>query len=86
MSEKILSKKLIYSLFTVKLDALREYLNLNLKSRLILELIFSTEYPIIFVPKKNGTLRLYVDYQELNNITIKKSALLLLILELQDRL
>ena len=29
MSEKILSKRLIYSYFTEKLDALREYLETN---------------------------------------------------------
>ena len=38
------------------------------------------------MPKKDGTLRLYVNYSELNNITIKNSYLLPLILELQDRL
>ena len=29
MSKKILSKKLIYSLFIIKLNALREYLEIN---------------------------------------------------------
>jgi hypothetical protein len=38
------------------------------------------------VPKKDGSLRLYVDYRLLNNITVKNSYPLLLILELQDRL
>ena len=44
------------------------------------------EYLIIFVPKKDGTLRLYINYYKLNNITIKNNYLLPLILELQDRL
>ena len=38
------------------------------------------------MPKKDRTLRLYINYRELNNITIKNNYLLLLILELQDRL
>ena len=36
--------------------------------------------------KKDGILQLYDNYRELNNITVKNSYLLLLILELQDRL
>ena len=36
--------------------------------------------------KKDGTLRLYINYRELNNITVKNIYLLLLILNLQDRL
>jgi len=36
--------------------------------------------------KKNETFRLYVDYQKLNNITIKNRYLLFNISELQDRL
>jgi hypothetical protein len=38
------------------------------------------------VPKKDGSLRLYVDYRPLNNITVKNSYPLLLILKFQDRL
>jgi len=30
-------------------------------------------YPILFVLKKDGSLRLYVDYRKLNEITIKNS-------------
>lgn len=42
--------------------------------------------PILFVPKKNRKLRLYVDYRKLNAITIKNRYLLPNISELQDRL
>ena len=62
MPKKILNKKLIYSLFIEKLNALREYLKTNQKNRFIWELTSPAEYPIIFMPKKNGTLRLYIDY------------------------
>ena len=43
-------------------------------------------YSIIFIPKKDGSLRLCVDYQDLNHIMIKNSYPLPLISELQDRL
>jgi Reverse transcriptase (RNA-dependent DNA polymerase). len=42
--------------------------------------------PILFVPKKNGKLRLCVDYRKLNAITIKNRYPLPNIGELQDRL
>ena len=41
---------------------------------------------ILFVLKSDKSLRLYIDYKALNNITIKNSYLLSLILKLQDRL
>ena len=43
-------------------------------------------YPILFVPKKDGKLQLYVDYRQLNDQTVKNRYLLLLILQLQDQL
>jgi hypothetical protein len=41
--------------------------------------------PIIFVPKPNGKLRVFVDYRGLNVVTIKDSYPLLLMNELWDR-
>ena len=41
-----------------------------------------TEYLILFVLKNNKSLRLCVDYKAFNNITIKNSYSLLLILKL----
>jgi hypothetical protein len=38
------------------------------------------------VSKKDGSLKLYVDYRLLNDITVKNNYPLLLISELQDRL
>ena len=40
----------------------------------------------MFVPKKNGKLRLVIDYWQLNEITVKDRTLLPLIGELKDRL
>ena len=42
--------------------------------------------PIMFVPKKDGGLRLYVDYRGLNKVTIKNRTPLLLISKTLDRL
>ena len=42
-------------------------------------------YPILFIPKGNGKLRLYIDYKQLNNITIKNRYTLPLILNLRDK-
>ena len=43
-------------------------------------------YLILFVPKKDRKLQLCVNYRQLNAITVKNQYLLLLILELQDRI
>ena len=41
---------------------------------------------LLYVPKKDGGLRLYIDYRGLNRITIKNRILLLFISETLDRL
>ena len=79
------SKQPIYPLSPQKLDALREYLEENLRKGFIRESQSPAGYPILFVPKSDGSLRLCVDYRALNNITIKNSYPLPLISELQDR-
>ena len=40
---------------------------------------FPSKAPVFFVPKKNSDLRLCIDYQSLNEITIKNKHFLLLI-------
>ena len=62
MLKKILSKKPIYFYFTEKLNALREYLKINQRNHFIQKLTSPVGYPIIFMPKKDGTLRLYINY------------------------
>ena len=44
--------------------------------------MFSAEAFILFIKKKNDSLRLYIDYWELNDITDKDCEVLLLINEL----
>ena len=69
-----------------KLKALDDYINEALYNGWIQESKSLTSIFILFVPKKNGELRLCVDYQGLNAITVKNRYLLPLINELLDRL
>lgn len=86
MEGKEPTKQAIYPLSAEKLEALRTYLEENLRKGFIRESQSPAGYPILFVPKPDGSLRLCVDYRGLNNITIKNSYPLPLISELQDRL
>ena len=42
-------------------------------------------YPILFILKKDGILKLYMDYHQLNNIIIKNKYTLPLISEFMDK-
>ena len=64
---------------------LQEYIEEMLKKGFIQKSTLLVGYLILFVPKKNSTLRLYVDYQQLNNITIKNHYTLPRSLKLIDR-
>ena len=76
----------IYALSEKELQELRKYLDENLKKGFIKKSESPAGYPILFVPKKDGSLRLCVDYRDLNRITIKNRYPLPNIGELQDRL
>jgi RNase H-like domain found in reverse transcriptase/Reverse transcriptase (RNA-dependent DNA polymerase)/Integrase zinc binding domain/Aspartyl protease/Chromo (CHRromatin Organisation MOdifier) domain len=76
----------IYQLSEKELGVLRDYLKENLKKGFIRESKSPAGYPILFAPKKDGSLRLCVDYRKLNDITIKNRYPLPNIGELQDRL
>ena len=75
------------NLFSVKkkLAVLKKLLDENFKKGHIRSLISSAGYSIIFVFKKDGKLRLCVDYRQLNNITVKNRYILFKIDELFDR-
>jgi hypothetical protein len=74
----------IYPLNKVQLEALRKYLDENLKKSYIKPSTSPIGYPILFVPKKNGELRLCINYRQLNDITIKDRTPLPLIIKLRD--
>lgn len=76
----------IYPLSRAELAILREYLEENLKNGRIRHSKSPAGAPILFVPKKDGTLRLCVDYRGLNKITEKNRYPLPLITEILDRI
>jgi hypothetical protein len=76
----------LYNLSVKELAALREYLDQALKNGWIKRSISEAGAPILFVPKKDGSLRLCVDYRGLNAITKKNRHPLPLISETLDRL
>ena len=76
----------IYNMSPAELKALDDYINEALRNGWIRESKSPAGAPILFVPKKNGELRLCVDYRGLNAITVKNRYPLPLINELLDRL
>jgi Reverse transcriptase (RNA-dependent DNA polymerase) len=76
----------LYNLSAVQLKALREYIDDALARGWIAHSTSPAGAPILFVPKKDGGLRLCVDYRGLNRVTLKNRYPLPLINEAMDRL
>jgi len=76
----------IYPLTVRELQVLKEYINDMEQSGKIRRSSSPIGAPILFLPKPDLTLRLYVDYRGLNNITIKNQYPLPLMNELRSRL
>ena len=76
----------IYSLGPVELKTLKAYIETNLANGFIRPSKSPNGTPILFDRKSNGSLRLCVDYQGLNNLTIKNWYPLPLIGESLDKL
>jgi hypothetical protein len=76
----------IYNLSATELAILRDYIDTSLAKGWIRPSRSPAGAPIFFVPKKDGSLRLCVDYRGLNAITIKNRYPLPLISETLDRL
>lgn len=57
-----------------------------LDNRFIRQYVSQWEAPVLFVKKKDGSLRLCVDYPMLNQVTIKNKYLLLLIYDMFNQL
>ena len=69
----------------VELETLKAYIETNLVNGFIRLSKSPAGALILFNKKANGSLRLFVNYQGLNNLTIKNQYLLPLIGELLDR-
>jgi hypothetical protein len=76
----------IYGLSAPELKALREYLDENLAKGFIQPSKSPGGAPILFVKKKDDSLRLCVDYRGLNKLTVRNRYPLPLIPKLLDRL
>ena len=76
----------IYSLRPVELETLKTYIETNLANGFIRPSMSPAGTPILFIRKKDSSLWLCVDYQALNNLTIKNWYPLSLIGESLDRL
>ncbi len=78
--------RLIYSLSERELRILRDYLTEKKTIDWIRRLKSPAGTPILFIPKPDNSLQLYVDYRALNKITTKNRHPLPLINKLIDRL
>ena len=76
----------LYNLSGSELALLQEYLDQAMANGWIQRSTSEAGAPILFVPKKDGTLRLCVDYRGLNDLTIKDRCPLPLIDETLARL
>jgi len=74
----------LYSLSPVELSALRTFIDENLNTGFICPASSSHAAPVLFVKKKDGSLRLCVDFRGLNKITKKDHYPLPLISDLLD--
>jgi hypothetical protein len=75
-----------YKLTETEQQALKEFVRENLRLGRIRPSQSSAGYPVLFIPKKNGKLRMCIDYRQLNSITKKDRYPLPLISEIQDRI
>ena len=76
----------LYNLSCSELATLRDYIKTNLEKGFIRPSKSSAGAPVLFVKKKDGTLRLCVDYRALNKLSKKNRYPLPLISEALDRL
>ena len=69
--DKPLTPGRLYSLSPAELDALRDFIDKNLSAGFIRQSSSPHGAPIVFAKKKDGSLRLCVDFRALNRITKK---------------
>ena len=69
-----------------ELETLREFIDIFIKRGWIQESMLLVRALVMFVPKKNRKKRLVVNYQRLNNITIKDRYIVLLVDKIREQL
>ena len=69
----------IYKLTEVEQQVLRDFIRENLQLKRIRPSQSSTGYPVLFILKKNGKLKICINYKQLNSIIKKDQYPLLLI-------
>ena len=74
----------IYPISTHQLNLLNKYLKKMLQQGTISESKSPVGAPILFVPKPDGSMKLRVDYRELNKLTIANKYPLPLMTDLRD--
>ena len=70
----------------VELKELKEQLKNLLDKGFIRPSISPSGAPVLFVRKKDGSLRMYIDYRQLNKVTIKNKYPIPRIVDLFDQL
>jgi hypothetical protein len=76
----------LYKIITAELEATKKYLLENLDKGFITPSQSPFAAPVLFVRKSNGSLRFYIDYRKLNQITYKNRYPLSLINETLARI
>jgi hypothetical protein len=82
MEGKTPTALLIYSLSERELETLKKYIDENLIKGYIKSSKSPARFTVLFVLKKNGKLRIYINYRKLNDIIIKNRYTLPLIYEI----
>ena len=75
-----------YAMTLKEKEALNQWLDEQLKTRLIVESKSRYAAPCFYIPKKDGSLQFVQDYRKLNQVTIKDKIPLPLIGEVIDKL
>jgi len=75
----------IYPLTQEEEKVLREYIEENLEKGFIRPSESPAGYPVVFQKKKDGTLRVCIDYKKLNAVTVRNSYPLPLITDIIER-
>jgi len=75
-----------YAMTLKEKEALNQWLDEQLKTRLIMKSKLRYAAPCFYIPKKDGSLWLVQDYRKLNQVTIKDKTPLPLIGEVIDKL